>query len=333
MSHNPVIVIGAGSWGTALAMVLARNGHPVFLWDCESAHIQKLQQQQSNEQYLPGIKFPPAIQPVTDLQKPLTECSDIIIAVPCNGLISVLNLLQDCNGPLNICLACKGMVSAEEPLNHKTVCQVLHGNAKTAVLSGPSFAMEVAKGLPTAVTIASEHMATAEYFSGLFHNEVFRIYTSEDIVGVQLGGALKNVMAIAAGIADGLGFGANSRSALITRGLAEITRLGVELGGMPETFMGLAGLGDLILTCTDDQSRNRRLGLALAQGVALDQARKSIGQAIEGIHTTSEVFKLAQRLSIEMPISEQVYAVLTGRTDPKTAVQNLLSRDPKQELE
>lgn len=332
MANNPVIVIGAGSWGTALAMVLARNGHPVYLWDCITAHIRKLQQEQSNEQYLPGIKFPPAINPVTDLQKPLTECSGIIIAVPCNGLISVLNLLQGRNDPVNICLACKGMVSAEEPLNHRTVNQVLHGDVNVAVLSGPSFALEVAKGLPTAVTIASEHMATAGYFSGLFHNETFRIYTSEDIIGVQLGGALKNVMAIAAGIADGLGFGANARSALITRGLAEITRLGVELGGRPETFMGLAGLGDLVLTCTDDQSRNRRLGLALAQGVALDQAITGIGQAIEGIHTTSEVIKLAQRLSIEMPISEQVYAVLTGQSDPGTAVQNLLSRDPKQEL-
>lgn len=333
MAHNPVIVIGAGSWGSALAMVLARNGHPVFLWDCETALIQKLQQEQSNEQYLPGIKLLPLIHPVTDLQKALKECSDIIIAVPCNGLISVLNLLQDSNGPLNICLACKGMVSAEEPLNHETVSRVLHGNVKIAALSGPSFAMEVAKGLPTAVTIASEQIATAGYFSGLFHNGMFRIYTSEDIIGVQLGGALKNVMAIAAGIADGLGFGANSRSALITRGLAEITRLGVELGGKPETFMGLAGLGDLVLTCTDDQSRNRRLGLALAQGVPLDQAVNNIGQAIEGIHTTFEVIKLAQRLSIEMPISEQVHAVLAGFTDPGTAVQNLLSRDPKQELE
>ena len=333
MANNPVIVIGAGSWGTALALVLVRNGHPVYLWDCETAHIQKLQREQGNEQYLPGIKFPPAIHPVTDLRSPLEESGDIIIAVPCNGLISVMDLLQGSKDTLNICLACKGMVSADEPLNHKTVNQALHGNDRIAILSGPSFAVEVARGLPTAVTIASEHMATAGYFSGLFHNEMFRIYTSEDIIGVQLGGALKNVMAIAAGISDGMGFGANSRAALITRGLAEITRLGVELGGKPETFMGLAGLGDLVLTCTDDQSRNRRLGLALAQGVSLEAAIKRIGQAIEGIHTTFEVFKLAQRLSIEMPISEQVYAVLSGRTDPGTAVQNLLSRDPKQERE
>lgn len=333
MVHNPVIVLGAGSWGTALAMVLARNGHPVYLWDCVTTHIQKLQQQKSNEQYLPGIKFPPEIHPVPELQNSLAKSSDIIIAVPCNALVSVLNLLQGSNHNLNICLACKGMVSAEAPLNHETVSQVLHGNDKIAVLSGPSFALEVAKGLPTAVTIASENMATAGYFSGLFHNEMFRIYTSEDIIGVQLGGAMKNVMAIAAGIADGLGFGANSRSALITRGLAEITRLGVELGGKPETFMGLAGLGDLVLTCTDDQSRNRRLGLALAQGVSVDEAKKRIGQAIEGIHTTFEVVKLAHRLSIEMPISEQVNAVLSRLTDPMTAVQNLLSRDPRQELE
>ena len=314
-------------------MVLARNGNPVYLWDCVTTLIQKLQQQQSNEQYLPGIKFPPAIHPVTDLQGPLSETSDVIIAVPCNALVSVLHLLQGSNVNFNFCLACKGMVSAEEPLNHRTVTKILHGNEKTAVLSGPSFALEVAKGLPTAVTIASDDKETTGYFSSLFHNEVFRIYTSEDIIGVQLGGALKNVMAIAAGIADGLGYGANTRAALITRGLAEITRLGVELGGRPETFMGLAGLGDLLLTCTDNQSRNRRLGLALAQGVSIEQARIRIGQAIEGINTTFEVIKLARRMSIEMPISEQVNAVLCGKADPKTAVQNLLSRDPRQESE
>ena len=332
MAHNPVIVIGAGSWGSALAMVLARNGHPVFLWDCETALIQKLQQEQSNEQYLPGIKLLPLIHPVTDLQKALKECSDIIIAVPCNGLISVLNLLQDSNGPLNICLACKGMVSAEEPLNHETVSRVLHGNVKIAALSGPSFAMEVAKGLPTAVTIASEQIATAGYFSGLFHNGMFRIYTSEDIIGVQLGGALKNVMAIAAGIADGLGFGANSRSALITRGLAEITRLGVELGGKPETFMGLAGLGDLVLTCTDNQSRNRRLGLALAEGKSVDDIHREIGQAIEGARTAVAVHDLAVEHGIEMPISEQIYLVLNGDQTPGNAVQELLAREPKAEV-
>jgi glycerol-3-phosphate dehydrogenase (NAD(P)+) len=331
MVHNPVIVVGAGSWGTALAMVLARNGYSIYLCGSETEHIRKLQQQHINEQYLPGIKFPPSIQPVTDLQKPLTDTGDIVIAVPCCGLVSVLNQLQGVNNKLNICLACKGMVSAEEPLNHKTVSQILDGKVNTAILSGPSFAAEVAKGLPTAVTIASDNTETAGYFSDLFHNELFRIYTSEDIIGVQIGGALKNIMAIAAGIADGLGFGANTRAALITRGLAEITRLGVELGGRPETFMGLAGLGDLVLTCTDNQSRNRRLGLALAQGVSLPQAVDRIGQAIEGIQTTMEVIKLAQRLSIEMPISEQVHGVLTGRTDPKTAVQNLLSRDPKKE--
>jgi len=333
MAQHPVIVVGAGSWGTALAMVLARNGYAVYLCDSETEHIRKLQQQHINEQYLPGIKLPPSIQPVTELRKPLADTGDIVIAVPCCALVSVLNQLQGIKNKLNICLACKGIVSADEPLNHKTVSQILHENANTAILSGPSFATEVAKGLPTAVTIASDNTETAGHFSDLFHNEYFRIYTSEDIIGVQIGGALKNIMAIAAGIADGLGFGANTRTALITRGLAEITRLGVELGGRPETFMGLAGLGDLVLTCTDDQSRNRRLGLALAQGVSLQQAIDRIGQAIEGIHTTMEVIKLALRLSIEMPISEQVHGVLTGQTAPKTAVQNLLSRDPKKEQE
>lgn len=333
MVHKPVIVAGAGSWGTALAMVLAQNGKQVYLWDCVSDHIRRLQVQRSNEQYLPGIKFPQSIQPVTDLQDLFSETGDIVIAVPCNALVSVLDLLKGSNIEFNICLACKGMVSAEEPLNHRSVAKILHGSQRTAVLSGPSFALEVAKGIPTAVTIASDNPETAGYFSDLFHNEVFRIYTSEDIIGVQLGGALKNIMAIAAGISDGLGFGANTRAALITRGLAEITRLGVEIGGRPETFMGLAGLGDLVLTCTDNQSRNRRLGLAMARGVSLEQAKKDIGQAIEGVHTTFETIRLAQRMSIEMPITEQVNAVLCGDVDPKTAVQHLLSRDPKNESE
>jgi glycerol-3-phosphate dehydrogenase (NAD(P)+) len=331
MTRKPVIVVGAGSWGTALTMVLANNDYPVYLWGHEEAHIQKLLKQGINEQYLPGIKFPAAVRPVSDFNDPLSESGDIIIAVPCKSLVDVLEQLHNIKDDLNICLACKGIVSAAEPLNHKIVNQILNGKDNTAVLSGPSFASEVANGLPTAVTIASDGIATADYFAGLFHNEEFRIYTSADIIGVQIGGALKNIMAIAAGIADGLGFGANTRSALITRGLAEITRLGVELGGRPETFNGLAGLGDLVLTCTDNQSRNRRLGLALAQGTSLDVAISHIGQAVEGVQTTTEVIKIAQRLSIEMPISEQVHKVLSGQTDPRTAVQHLLSRDPKKE--
>ena len=331
---QPILVAGAGSWGTALAIVLARNGYPVSIWDIDSDHISKLQQNKSNETYLPGIAFPEGLSPVSDLNTSLAQISDVVIAVPCIGLEDVLK--QMVASPLdkfNICLACKGLASGGQLLNHQVVNEYLHERASTAVLSGPSFAAEVARELPTAVTIASTDKTAADFFAGCFHNEVFRIYTHNDVIGVQVGGAVKNVMAIAAGIADGLGFGANTRAALITRGLAEIMRLGVALGGNPETFMGLAGLGDLVLTCTDDQSRNRRLGLLLAQGKDLDTVLEIIGQVVEGVRTAEDVMKLSTDHHIEMPISEQVYNVLKNNLPPVDAVRALLARDPKPELQ
>jgi len=331
---HSILVAGAGSWGTALAIVLARNGHIVSLWDINTDHIYKLQQNRTNETYLPGIAFPEGLNPVSDLSASLVHLSDVIIAVPCNGLEDVLK--QMVSSPVkkfNICLACKGLASGGQLLNHQVVNEYLHERASTAVLSGPSFAAEVARGLPTAVTIASSDKSTAEYFASCFHNEIFRIYTHNDVIGAQVGGAIKNVMAIAAGIADGLGFGANTRAALITRGLAEIMRLGVALGGKPETFMGLAGLGDLVLTCTDDQSRNRRLGLLLAQGKDLETALEIIGQTVEGVRTAKDVMNLSTNHQIEMPISEQVYNVLNNNLPPVDAVRSLLARDPKPELQ
>ena len=333
-SDNPILIAGAGSWGTALAIVLARNGHPVFLWGHNPVHVDQLQQNRSNETYLPGVAFPDALHPVSDLSASVEKLSDIIIAVPCSGLAGVLKqLVSSPAKKFNICLACKGLASGGQLLNHQTVNEYLHDRASTAVLSGPSFATEVARGLPTAVTIASSDNAVAEYFATCFHNEIFRIYTHNDVIGAQVGGAVKNVMAIAAGIADGLGFGANTRAALITRGLAEIMRLGVALGGKPETFMGLAGLGDLILTCTDDQSRNRRLGLLLARKKSLDVALKEIAQTVEGVRTVTDVIKLSTNHQIEMPISTQVYNVLNNDLPPIDAVRALLTRDPKQELQ
>lgn len=332
-SGNPILVAGAGSWGTALAIVLARNGKPVSLWDIDTDHIKQLQQNKSNETYLPGIAFPEGLNPVGNLTESLEKLNDVIIAVPCSGLESVLKqLVSSPAKKFNICLACKGLASGGQLLNHQAVNEYLHDRASTAVLSGPSFASEVARGLPTAVTIASSDQTTAEYFASCFHNEVFRIYTHNDVIGAQVGGAVKNVMAIAAGIADGLGFGANTRAALITRGLAEIMRLGVALGGKPETFMGLAGLGDLVLTCTDDQSRNRRLGLLLARGKPLDAVLQEIGQTVEGVRTVNDVIKLSTAHQIEMPISEQVYNVLNKNLPPVDAVRTLLARDPKPEL-
>ncbi len=333
MSNKPILVIGAGSWGTALAIVLARNNLPVLLWDIDSEHIQRIRSSRSNEQYIPGISFPESLEPTENLQTCLEKTSEIVISTPCSALEAVLTELRKKQQVYNICLTCKGLAPGKHLLNHKVVDEFMGDSANVAVLSGPSFAIEVARGLPTAVAIASSNHKVAQLFSGYFHSDLFRVYTQDDIIGVQVGGAVKNVMAIAAGIADGLGFGANTRAALITRGLAEIMRLGVALGGRQETFIGLAGLGDLVLTCTDDQSRNRRFGLLLAGGKTMEEALDEIRQTVEGLRTVKELVRLSEEHSIQMPISEQVYNVLYQGLSPNDAVQSLLSREQKQELD
>ncbi len=325
------MVIGAGSWGTALALVLARNGRHTLLWDSAPAHMVRLIAERRNHHHLPGVPFPACLQPVHVCQPLPDGVSHIVIASPCDALPAVLQSLAA--GPqrtLKICLACKGMQPATLHLNH-TLVQDYLPLAELAILSGPSFAGEVAQGLPTAVTVAAEQASVAAEFAGLFHNDKFRIYTHDDVVGVQVGGAVKNVLAIAAGIADGLGFGANTRAALIARGLAEITRLGVAMGGRAETFMGLAGLGDLVLTCTDNQSRNRRFGLALARGETPAQASAEIGQAIEGVKTAGVVCELAALYHVEMPISTQVRQVIDAELSPAQGVANLLAREMARE--
>ena len=330
--NKPILVIGAGSWGTALALVLARNGNPTYLWDQAEVHIQNLIKDGCNHHYLPGFAFPDNLMPVLDLGELLDNVNDVVIVVPCESLQDVLWRLQAAGGQrFRICLACKGLEPKSHSLNHLVVRQIL-GDVPVAVLSGPSFAREVASGSPTAVALASADQHTAGYFAARFHDTVFRVYTQDDIIGVQVGGAVKNVIAIAAGIADGLGFGANTRSAVITRGLVEITRLGVAMGARRETFMGLAGLGDLVLTCTDDHSRNRRLGLILGQGGTVAAARQEIGQAIEGIRTAEAVHELAREHGVDMPISQQIFQVIHAETTPREAVQALLAREPKSEF-
>lgn len=329
MSSKPVLVLGAGSWGTGLALALARNQYPVYLWDIDSSLIENLKSERCNTRYIPGTAFPDNLIPIASIDDVPQVIENIVNAVPCHALRSSLSLLKSFSKP-RVCIACKGFESGTQKLNHKVVNEVLP-DAEVAILSGPSFAKEVAAGLPTAVTIAAEDNGVAQIFADLFHNDVFRIYTHNDVVGAQVGGAVKNVMAIAAGIADGLGFGANTRAALVTRGLAEIMRLGLAMGAKQETFMGLAGLGDLVLTCTDDQSRNRRLGLLLAEGASVQAASEEIGQAIEGLKTAVEVNALAKKYNIEMPITEQVNLVLQSQCSPREAVQNLLARDPRSE--
>jgi len=327
------MVAGAGSWGTALALALARNGHRVFLWDCVEDHARRLAQTGRNDLHLPGHPFPPTLTAVTEFT-PLpagTRC--VVIATPCAGLRAVLEALRDAGAEgVKLCLACKGLQPDTLSLNHAVAEEVLPG-APVAILSGPSFAAEVAAGLPTAVTIAAAEAAVAAEFAGLFHSEAFRAYTHDDLIGAQVGGAVKNVMAIAAGVSDGLGFGANARAALMARGLAEIMRLGLALGARAETFMGLTGVGDLALTCTDDQSRNRRFGKALAQGQDPEQAQASIGQAVEGAHTARAVCELAARHGVDMPISRQVLRVIEGEISPAAAVQELLARARKPEAQ
>jgi len=331
MAAGDLLVLGAGSWGTALALVLARKGIITRLWDCDRAHILRLAAERCNQRYLPGMPLPREVVPMPDLGSALAGVRDIVVAVPCEGLrasMQQVGLLR--RGGMQMCIASKGLEPGTLALNHEVIADCL-GPVPVAVLSGPSFAVEVAAGQPTAVTLASESAETADRFAGYFHDNQFRIYTSRDIIGVQVGGAVKNVIAIAAGIADGLGFGANTRAALVTRGLAEITRLGLAMGGKRETFTGLAGLGDLVLTCTDDQSRNRRLGLALARGRSVEETQAAIGQVIEGVRTAQAVRLLAGRHGIEMPITEQVVNVIEGTATPAAAVKSLLAREPKTE--
>jgi glycerol-3-phosphate dehydrogenase (NAD(P)+) len=284
-SLAPIAVLGAGSWGTALALVVARNGYPVRLWDHWPAQVSELAHDRENRRFLPGFPLPDAIEPVANLGQALEGAAEILVVVPSHGFASLLRAMPPLGPEVGLAWATKGLEPGTNRLLHEVAGDIL-GKRDLAVVSGPSFASEVARGLPTAVTVASPDLIQARRVAAYLHGERFRTYTSHDLVGVQVGGAAKNVLAIATGIADGLGFGANTRAALITRGLAELTRLGTALGGRPETFMGLAGLGDLVLTCTDDQSRNRRLGLALARGVSLDQARQDIGQEVEGVLTS-----------------------------------------------
>ena len=312
-------------------MALARKGHDTLLWDADASHIARLAAERRNDRHMQGIAFPAALRPLRDCHPLPEEIGRIVIAAPCDALRAVLRSLQPYRArSLKLCMACKGLEPKTLRLNHSIAAECLP-DAPVAVLSGPSFAREVAEGLPTAVTIAATERQTAAEFAALFHSEVFRVYTHDDVVGAEVGGAVKNVMAIAAGVADGLRFGANARAALIARGLAEITRLGIALGGRAETFTGLAGLGDLVLTCTDDQSRNRRFGLALAAGKTAEQARRDIGETVEGLRTARVVCELAARRGIAMPISEQVLQIIDGEVSPRQAVTNLLTRDRKEE--
>ena len=329
-------VLGAGSWGTALAMLLGQNKHQVNLWSHNAEHAASMQQSRENSRYLPGLTFPTTLNVTADLKTTLKDVNDILIVVPSHAFRQTLETIKPFITTSNrIAWATKGLEADSCKLLHQVAREVLGDEISLAVISGPTFAKEVAMGLPTAitgaVTIASTDQTFAIDWAHLLHNDHFRAYTGDDIVGVEIGGACKNVIAIAAGIADGMGFGANARAALIARALSEITRLGVSLGAQAETFTGLTGLGDLVLTCTDNQSRNRRTGIALGKGKKLDQAIKEIGQVVEGVATAKEVVAIAKKQKIDMPITEQVYNVLYENVPAENAVNALFNRTIKSE--
>lgn len=327
-SDQAVTLLGAGSYGTALALCFARKGIPTLLWGRDAEQMSAMQAARENKRYLPDCKFPDCLTATSDLQAALQNARNVVVVVPSSGFAQVLDdakpfLLPDAR----VAWATKGLEPDTGRLLLDVAQEKLGAERALAVLSGPTFAIEMAKGLPTAISMSSNDTKFVAELSEMLHcDRSFRVYTNDDFIGVQLGGAVKNVIAIGAGMADGIGFGANARTALITRGLAELTRLGLKLGAKPETFTGMAGLGDLILTCTDNQSRNRRFGLALGQGKSVDEAMKSIGQAVEGYRNTREVVMLAKRHDVEMPICEQLYEVLYGDTSPQQAAINLLSR-------
>ncbi|WP_020558253.1 NAD(P)H-dependent glycerol-3-phosphate dehydrogenase [Thiofilum flexile] len=328
-----IAVYGAGSWGTALALQLARNDIAVNLWGSNPEHIKALETERENKRYLANIPLPPNLHPSADLPTVAQASHYHLIVVPSHGIRALLQRLQPMLTEQDVIIwASKGIELETGKLLHEVVLEELPFCQHYAVVSGPTFAAEVASGLPTAMTVAANSDTLALTIAKAFSANHYRVYTSTDVVGVELGGAIKNVLAIAAGISDGLGYGANARAAIITRGLAEIRRLSEVMGAQTETLMGLAGLGDLVLTCTDNQSRNRRLGLALGQGKDLSTALAEIGQAVEGAKSARSIGLLAQRVGVEMPICQQVYRILYEGVAPADAVKALIARGLKAEF-
>jgi glycerol-3-phosphate dehydrogenase (NAD(P)+) len=324
-----IAVLGAGAWGTAIAATLAAR-HSIRLWARDRKLLAALRSARVNERYLPGITVPGEVEVIEDLAHALDGAELSLVAVPTNGLRELLRAIRKAGGRAPLVWLCKGFESERAKLPHE-ICNEEAPAVPRGVLSGPSFADEVARGLPAALTLASDDAAFAQSAAAAVHGAALRVYLSDDMVGVEAAGAIKNVVAIAAGISDGLGLGLSARAALITRGLAEMTRLGVALGGQPETFMGLAGAGDLILTCTGDLSRNRRVGLALAAGTPLATALSGLGHIAEGVYTARAVARLASDHGIEMPITRAVCRVLEDPSAARAAVQDLMAREQKRE--
>lgn len=320
-----ILVHGAGSWGTALAMQLARVGHRVFLHSWEQAHNTKMLASDRNHDYFPDIPFPNSLRAVADWKTIVDRCSDILIAAPSKGFTETLLQLQPHLNHQGIIVATKGFCTKNHELVHQVAKEIAPNN-NLGVITGPSFAKEVATGMPTAILVASTAIDYAKHVQQLFSSKFFRCYTSTDVIGAEVGGAIKNVLAIACGISEGLGFGANAQSALITRGLAELTRLGVRLGGEAETFIGLSGLGDVILTCSDNQSRNRRFGFLMGQGKTESEATAIVKQVVEGIPAAQAAVELARQNEVDMPVVNMIYKIIYKNHPVNTAVEQLLTR-------
>ncbi len=330
----PITVLGAGSWGTALAIQFARSGKATRLWGRDQDQVAQMIRERANRRYLPKGDFPDSLSVGADLAAQLAGALDVLVVVPSDSFRAMLSRIQPLLGPqMRLAWATKGFEAQSGLLPHQVAREVLGTGRAFAVLSGPTFAAEVGAGLPTAMTVASPDAGFAAALAQDLSSANFRAYTSTDIVGVEVGGAVKNVLALAAGLSDGLGFGANTRIALITRGLTEMVRLGVALGASRETFMGLAGLGDLVLSCTDDQSRNRRFGLLLAQGRNIEAARAEIGQVVEGVRAARAVRAVAQREQVDMPLCEGVYRVLHEGLPAAEVVRALMRRPIRAEAE
>ncbi|AXK73334.1 NAD(P)-dependent glycerol-3-phosphate dehydrogenase [Lysobacter sp. TY2-98] len=332
--HAPrrVAVLGAGSWGTALAALMARNGEVVTLWGRDTDVVGAIDTSHENPRYLPGVPLPDALRATTDLPTAMRDADLVLVVVPSHAFAETLRSLAPYRpADAGVAWATKGFEPGSGRFLHEVAGEVLGPTVPLAVVTGPSFAKEVAQGLPTALTVHSDDPQFAQDVAEALHGTAFRAYTGDDMLGAELGGAMKNVLAVATGVADGMQLGLNARAGLITRGLNEMLRLNQALGGKAETLMGLAGLGDLVLTCTGDLSRNRRLGLALGRGQSIVDAVREIGQVVESVQTADEVMRQAERVGIELPISSAVRAVLHGQLTPADGLRQLLAREQKPE--
>ena len=327
-----VAVLGAGSWGTALAALIARHGHRTVLWGRDHDTVAAIDARHENPRYLPGVPLPDTLRATTDLAVAMDGCDLVLVVTPSHAFAETLHALAPLRpAHAGVSWATKGFEPGSGRFLHEVAGEILPDDVPLAIVTGPSFAKEVAQGLPTALTVHSDSAAFARQVANALHGPAFRAYTGEDMLGAELGGAMKNVLAVATGIADGMSLGLNARAGLITRGLNEMLRLNVAIGGKVETLMGLAGLGDLVLTCTGDLSRNRRLGLALGKGQSIDDAVRAIGQVVESIQTADEVMRQADRHGVELPISSTVRDVLHGSITPAEGLRRLMAREQKPE--